>query len=390
MHPDRALEMIRGVEPRRQVEEVPLERALGRVLAEPVASPIDSPPFAKAAMDGYAVRSADATDTYRLLGTVAAGDRPVLAVGPGECVQIMTGAMMPAGADQVIQVEFTERTGTDGRTIRRVRPETGRNVIERGENLRRGQTVLEPRVLAPQDIGALAASGIGRVPVAVAPRVAVLSTGSELRPPGEPLGPGQVYDSNGPQLVAQAGRLACPARTLGIVADRPAALSAAVRDGLASCDVLLLSGGVSMGEFDHVPRVLADAGVEVLFHGLEMKPGKPTLFGRTERGYVFGLPGNPVTAFVVFEVLVRPLLYRWMGLEERPPAFRVRLAQAVRRRQADRVEYLPVRLAGGEAHPLPYHGSAHLNALSEANGLIRLEQGVAALEAGEEIDARPI
>lgn len=390
MHPDRALEMIRGVEPRRQVEEVPLERALGRVLAEPVASPIDSPPFAKAAMDGYAVRSADATDTYRLLGTVAAGDRPVRAVGPGECLQIMTGSMMPEGADQVIRVELTERTGAGGRMVRRVRPETGRNVIERGENLRRGQTVLEPRVLAPQDIGALAASGIGRVPVAVPPRVAVLSTGSELRPPGEPLGPGQVYDSNGPQLAAQAGRLACPARLLGIAADRPAALSEAVRDGLASCDVLLLSGGVSMGEFDHVPRVLADAGVEVLFHGLEMKPGKPTLFGRTERGYVFGLPGNPVTAFVVFEVLVRPLLYRWMGLEERPPVFRVRLAQAVRRRQAERVEYRPVRLAGGEAHPLPYHGSAHLNALSGANGLIRLEQGIAALEAGEEIDARPI
>ncbi len=406
LHPDRALEIIRGIEPRRRSEEVPLAQAAGRVLAERVTSPIDSPPFAKAAMDGYAVRSSDRSTSFRLLGTLAAGKRPGRAVGPGECLKIMTGAMLPAGADRVIRLELTEEKGG---IVRLLAPETARNVIARGENIRAGETVLEPRALAPQDIGALAAAGVSRVRVAVPPRIGVLSTGAELREPGEALGPGEIYNSNGPQLLAQAERLRCPARYFGIAPDEPGRLSREVRAALAECDLLLLSGGVSMGEFDYVPQVLRELGAQVLFHGLEVKPGKPTLLARLDPAggeqaggaagssgaaadacWVFGLPGNPVTVFVIFEVFVRPLVYRLMGIEERPLVVRLRLAEPVRRRQADRVEYRPVRLAGGEIHPLPYHGSAHLNALCAANGLIRLEQGVLNLEAGEEIDARPI
>ncbi len=419
MHPDRAMEIIRGITPWGQTEEVLLEQALGRALAGPVASPIDSPPFTKSAMDGYAVRDADAAagpPAWRLRGTVAAGDRSAAPLGPGECVKIMTGAMLPPGADRVVRLELTEER--DGR-VRLTAPETSRNVIERGENLKAGEVVLEPRLLAPQDIGVLAASGVARVRVAVPPRVGVLCTGSELREPGEPLRAGEIYNSNGPQLAAQVALLRCPVRYRGIAVDEPAALSAAVRSALAECDVLLLSGGVSMGEFDYVPRVLRELGAEVLFHGLEVKPGKPTLLARLPGGkdaarrcgplpaerpasdtssgaaaandrYIFGLPGNPVTVFVIFELFVRPLLLRRMGLEDRPRLLRLRLAETVRRRQADRVEYRPVRLEGGQILPLDYHGSAHLNALSGANGLIRLEQGVHALEAGEEIDARPI
>ena len=274
----------------------------------------------------------------------------------------MTGAMLPPGAQRVVQFEIAEER--DGR-VRLTAPETGRNVIERGENIRAGEVVLEPRRLAPQDLGVLAASGAARVQVAVPPRVArAVHRLGAARARASRSSRVQIYDSNGPQLAAQAGRLGCPARYLGIAADEPGPLAAAVRSALPGCDLLLLSGGVSKGEFDYVPGVLRGLGAEVLFHGLALKPGKPTLFARFpaadgEAGaaaaapkYIFGLPGNPVTVFVVFELLVRPLLLRLMGLEDRPTVLRLRLAAAVRRRARGAGRVPAGAPGGGEIHPL--------------------------------------
>lgn len=390
LHPDKALAMIeelRHEEPR--TERVALEQALGRALAEDVLAPEDSPPFPKAAMDGFAVSSADPGPDWRLAVTLAAGDAPARALARGECAKIMTGAMMPAGADKVIRVEYTrERDGV----VTLLSEEPNANVIPRGQNLRKGDRVLGPRMLAPQDVGVLASLGRAEVKVAVRPKVGVLATGSELRNPGEPLGPGQIYNSNGLQTCAQVSAAGGRPRYYGIVRDQPAALREAVTRALEECDLLLLSGGVSMGELDFVPAVLQECGVEILFHRIAIKPGKPTLFARRRgpRGavYVFGLPGNPVSAFVIFEVFVRPLLCGLLGLRYAPRTVRARLAEGFRRRDTERVELRPVRLERGEVRTLEFHGSAHLDALSGADALLRLEAGEGRLEEGSWTDVR--
>jgi len=394
LHPDEALEMIEALNPEPRTETVKLDEALGRALAEEVLAPEDSPPFAKAAMDGFAVSSADPGPSWRLAAALAAGDAPARALARGECAKIMTGAMLPPGADRVVRVEYTREQGG---TVTLLTEEPYANVIPRGENLRRGERVLGPRVLSPQDIGVLASLGRAEVRVAVRPVVGVLATGSELRNPGETLGPGQIYNSNGLQACAQVSAAGGRPRYYGIVRDEPEALRAAVGRALEECDLLLLSGGVSMGELDFVPGVLKDCGAEILFHKIAIKPGKPTLFARRERPgasgaahstYAFGLPGNPVSAFVIFEVFVRPLLARLQGLRFAPRTVHARLAEAVKRRDTERVELRPVRLERGEVRSLTFHGSAHLNALSGADALLRLEIGVSRLEEGSWTDVR--
>ena len=394
LHPDKALALIEALKPEPRTEVVRLEEALGRALAEEVLAPEDSPPFPKAAMDGFAVSAADPGPSWRLAATLAAGDAPGRALARGECAKIMTGAMMPPGADKVVRVEYTREQ--DG-VVTLLTEEPYANVIARGENLRNGERVLGPRVLAAQDVGVLASLGRAEVRVAARPEVGVLATGSELRNPGEPLGPGQIYNSNGLQACAQVSAAGGRPRYYGIVRDELAVLRGAVEKALAECDLLLLSGGVSMGELDFVPGVLRDCGAEILFHKVAIKPGKPTLFARRERegggspprpAYVFGLPGNPVSAFVIFEVFVRPLLARLLGLRYAPRTVRARLAESFQRRDAERVELRPVRLERGEVRALEFHGSAHLNALSGADGLLRLEAGVSRLEEGSWTDVR--
>jgi molybdopterin molybdotransferase len=390
LHPDKALAMIEELRlqgPR--TERVALDQALGRALAEEVLAPEDSPAFPKAAMDGFAVNSADPGPDWRLAVTLAAGDAPAKALARGECAKIMTGAMMPPGADKVIRVEYTREQ--DG-VVTLLSEEPNANVIPRGQNLRKGDRVLGPRMLAPQDVGVLASLGRAEVEVAVRPEVGVLATGSELRNPGEPLGPGQIYNSNGLQTCAQVSAAGGRPRYYGIVRDQPAVLRETVARALEECDLLILSGGVSMGELDFVPAVLKECGAEILFHKIAIKPGKPTLFARRQRSagpvYVFGLPGNPVSAFVIFEVFVRPLLYGLQGLRYAPRTVRARLAESIRRRDAERMELRPVRLEGGEVRALEFHGSAHLDALSGADALLRLEQGVSRLEEGSWTDVR--
>lgn len=384
---DTALAIIART-PRSPAEAVvPLADALGRVLARTVASPIDSPPFDKAAMDGFAVGRDDGSPEFRILETVAAGSGAGRAVQRGECARIMTGAMLPPGTGRVIRKEFAEEKHG---TIRPVQPEPGSNVIRRASNLAAGGALLGPKVLAAQDIGILAASGIAEVPVAVPPETVILCTGPEIRAPGEPLGPGQIYNSNGPQLAAQLAAMRCPSRQAGTVADEPAALTRALEGALGSCGLLLLTGGVSAGDFDFVPGCLEALGAEVLFHGVAVKPGKPTLFARRGGAWIFGLPGNPVSTFVIFEVFVRPFLYRSMGIEWTPRTVRGTLGAPVRRKSAERTEFLPVTVRGGVVTPVPFHGSAHLNALAGADGLIRVEKGVREVARGTEIDARLI
>jgi molybdopterin molybdotransferase len=385
LDPDKALELIRTITLNPETQTVPVAEACGRVLAEKVRARIDSPPFSKAAMDGFAVQGSDGSEKLRIVDTIVAGQVPHRRIGRGQCSRIMTGAMLPAGAERVIRVEFTEER--DG-WITVVQPETSDNVIRRGENLRAGQGLLEAKVLRPQDIGVLASQGIEAVRVAVSPLTGVITTGSELRSAGEKLEAGQIYNSNGPQLCAQLAEMNARCRYYGMVDDDPQKLSGILASALAECDLVLLSGGVSMGELDFVPEVLERQGARVHFHRLAIKPGKPTLFAQKGGKFIFGLPGNPVSTFIIFEVFVKMFLYRWMGLEYSPRTVRAALAETVRRRDSERLEYRPVRLEGNRVLPLDYHGSSHLSALRQAEGLIRIERGVSELTEGMEIDVR--
>ena len=385
LDPDAALKILEDFEFTPSVEVVPISEALGRVLAEAVRARVDSPPFSKAAMDGYALRASDGSERFQILEMIAAGDVPKNKIGPGQCSKIMTGAMMPEGADKIVRVEFTRES--EG-WMRVTEPEPYANIIERGENLRAGDPLLDPKVLRAQDIGVLASQGYASVSVSVVPVVGVITTGSELRSAGQQLEAGEIYNSNGPQLCAQVQAMGARWRNYGVVPDDPKQLAGAIDRALGDCDVLLLSGGVSMGDLDFVPGVLKTLGAQVVFHKLAVKPGKPTLFARKERSFVFGLPGNPVSTFIIFEVFVKLFLYRWMGITGKPRVVSGTLAEAIKRRDAQRLEYRPVRLEGRRIIPLAYHGSSHLSALREAEGLIRIAIGTARIEEGSELDVR--
>ncbi|MFO7782712.1 MAG: molybdopterin molybdotransferase MoeA [Spirochaetia bacterium] len=399
-----ALSIVESQEHRLETEFVELSSAQGRCLSDAPKSTIDHPPFTKAAMDGYAVSRGDTSAELRILETIAAGDVPAQEVGPGTCSRIMTGAMLPAGADKVHRVEYAEER--EGYMIPS-RAEPARNVIERGENLTAGESALGPRLLAPQDIGVAASLGLARLEVVRMPHVGIIATGSELAEPGSEPAAGGIYNSNAYQLIAHARSAGCAPTYYGIAEDTEAALEEVLGRAFAAEDIIILTGGVSKGEFDYVPGVLGRAGVEVLFHRVAMKPGRPTLFGRREtpapggRGegpgrdpggtqYVFGLPGNPVSAFVTFEVFVKALLYRLAGLRFSPPLVPATLSVAIDKKDAERTEFIPVRWNGSTVEPVRYGGSSHLSALADTDALLMLDVGTTRLETGARVDVRPI
>jgi molybdopterin molybdotransferase len=384
---EQALRIIESVPPDGRLETVSLEDALGRVLPRAAVALIDSPPFDKSTMDGFAVGRDDDSAEYRVLETIAAGDTQKLAVRKGECARIMTGAPLPAGADRVIRRELTEEKNG---IIRPIGADPGVNVIRRGANLKAGQPLVQPKILMAQDIGILAASGIPRLALSVPPVTGIICTGSEIRQPGEPLGPGQVYESNSALLRAQLLAMRCRGSFLRSVEDEPGALSAAIDAACAACEVVLLTGGVSAGDFDYVPRCLQERGAEILFHGVAVKPGKPALFARSGACWIFGLPGNPVSTFVIFEVLVKPFLYRRMGITWQPLSYPAVLAETIKRREADRTEFIPVRMRDGAATPVAYHGSSDLNGLGAADGLLRVPRGTFEVPKGTAVEVRPI
>jgi molybdopterin molybdotransferase len=315
-----ALDLVLADLPRVGTEYVVLPQAVGRVLAAPVQASRDVPPFRNAAMDGFAVRAADvaaagaqAPVTLRILEVVGAGALPRHTVAAGTATKIMTGSLMPDGADAVVRVEDTTEQDGSVRVLVSVAP--GVSVRHPGEDMRAGETVLTPgRELRPADIGLLASLGVAVVPVARRPSVAILATGDELVDLGQPLGPGQIVNSNAYTLAAAVEEAGGAPRLLGIVRDTPEATRGAFGEALAN-DMVLSTGGVSMGTFDLVRQTLADLGVIERFWKIAQKPGKPLTFGMRDRVPVFGLPGNPVSSLVCFYLYVRPALRAMMGFE---------------------------------------------------------------------------
>jgi molybdopterin molybdotransferase len=385
---------------------MPLLDACGRLLAAPVVSDCDSPPWDRAMMDGFAVRSADVSSAAAVeldvVVDLAAGDVTALGLRPGCCARIMTGAPIPAGADAVVPVECavdgTARVHAGGRVrLRDERCSAGQHIGRQGAAFRRGQEVLSVgATLGAAEIGLAAEAGATHVVAAPRVRVAILSTGSELVSPDAVPAFGQTRNSNGPMIAAAVKLLDAEPISLGLAADRPEAIRAAVAQGLAA-DVLVLSGGVSAGDLDLVPEIFRLCGVEKIFHKVKLKPGKPVWFGvvRRERAsptLVFGLPGNPASSLVCFELFVRPALRILAGRphdEWHLPRAKARLS-APAKAAADRPVYLPCRLSGSaaalEATPLPWTGSSDLLGLAGAAGMIAMPADGRRHDAGETVE----
>lgn len=372
---EEAQRLLRSLVPPPRVERVPLQQARGRVLVRAIRSDLDMPPFDKAMMDGYAVRSGDLKRTPVELPVreeIPAGRPPRRKVIPGTCSRIMTGAPMPEGADAVVPVEWTEGSESRVRILRGVR--RGGNVAERGEDMACRSLVLDPGVrIRAAEVGILAAVGCTRVPVYRRPTCSLLVTGDELVAPGRRPGAGQIRNSNESALAAQLHSAGLDPRLLGVASDRIPVLRRLVRKGLES-DLFLLSGGVSAGKWDHVVPVLRSEGVRPVFHQVQVRPGRPLFVGTSGGKRIFALPGNPVSAFVLFELFVRPFVRRWEGEVWEEDRVRGVLEQGVTGNR-ERVQCLPARWNGGRVHPLPWGGSADLFTLGKADCLIVVPSG---------------
>jgi molybdopterin molybdotransferase len=398
---DRIIEHVHPLVP----VDVDLAAAQGLVLAQDIVSNVESPPFDKALMDGYAIRSADLDGdqvTLMVIDELTAGRVSGKKVGPREAIRIMTGAPIPDGADLVVRMEETQTLKQGGGVVVQTRHTApGTNIIRRGTALQFGDLILKAgRQLRAQELGALAEVGRARFPTIPRPLVGVLATGDELVPVDQEPAPGQIRNTNETMLLAQVSRLGSARFPLGIARDDRQHLEKKVRAGLR-CDVLCLSGGVSAGKLDLVPAVLDVCGVQEVFHKVEMKPGKPVWFGVLDqsraadgkRHYIFGLPGNPVSSMVCFELFVRTAIHRLAGIEPaRPVPVAARMAISHHHRD-ERPTYFPSRLeasqSGPQVTPVDWKGSSDLRSTVDANAMTFFPAGEREFAAGEIVDVYP-
>ncbi|HOT03254.1 MAG TPA: molybdopterin molybdotransferase MoeA [Methanolinea sp.] len=387
---EEAIHAATSIAPHPGREEIPLEDAAGRVLAEAITADVDIPGFNRSIVDGYAVRASDtigAGETIpsmlTLLGTVRMGQAPVLSLKTGECAYIPTGGELPDGADAVVMIEHCERIDDQVLVKRPVAP--GENLIRKGEDFARDMMVLPGgRRLTPPEIGVLAAVGCHTVPVCTRPSIGVISTGNELIPVREIPTGSQIRDSNSAMIGAYLQRSGCCATLYGVIPDDRQSLQRALERALSQNDAVILSGGSSKDDRDLCADIIGDLG-EVLVHGVAIAPGKPTIIGKCRGKPVLGLPGHPASALVVLDRIGRPLLAAMAGEVMRPACTRsAQLAQnipSVRGRE----DYVRVRLEGDRAYPL-FGKSGLLNTLVQSDGLIRIPAGREGLEEGETIE----
>lgn len=384
------------ITPIKGVEQLPVRTALGRILATPIISTINVPPYTNSAMDGYALRGADlpgsGTTRLRVIGRSMAGTPFTGQVNAGEVVRIMTGAVMPEGADTVLMQEDVQVDGEN--ILLNSGHKAGDNVRHTGEDMAIGAVVLEPgKQLLPAELGVLASLGIAEVRVHRRLRVAFFSTGDELKSLGETLEAGQIYDSNRYTLHGMLMRLGVELLDLGVIRDDRAAIRQAFQDAAANADVVITSGGVSVGEADFVKQTLDELG-QVDFWKIAMKPGKPLAFGKLGAAVFFGLPGNPVSVMATFYQFVQPALHAMMGMHT-PLSLTVRVPCAVTlKKQAGRLEYQRGILHADATGRLAVstsgrQGSHVLSSMSKSNCFIILAADSTGVQAGELVDVQP-
>ncbi len=369
-------------------ETIPFKESLNRILEDDVTSDIDLPPFNRATVDGYACRRKDLGNEMEVLEIIPAGQVPLKTIHHNQCSKIMTGAVVPDGADTVFMVEYSEQT-VSGK-VRFTGSFTKENISVQGEDVMTGDTVLrQGTLIRPQEIAIMATVGCTQVRASRKVRIAVISSGDELVEPTEKPGMAGIRNSNAYQLMAQIEKAGATGKYLGIVADDENETLRMLKNALSDSDIVLLTGGVSMGDFDFIPSVMERAGINILFTRVKVQPGKPTTFGIHSNALVFGLPGNPVSSFVQFELLVKPLLCKMMGYDYKAFTVPLQMGSDFSRKAADRLGWIPVSITdNGHVLPVEYHGSGHISSLSAATGLVALQIGKHKLEKGEVVSVR--
>ena len=372
------------------VEPCHFIKSLNLILAEDITSDIAMPPFDKSAVDGYACRKSDILYELEVIEIIPAGKVPEKEIGKFQCAKIMTGAPLPIGADAVLMLEDVEEIGKN--RIRYMKDKVKQNICYQGEDMLEGLVVLTAGTLIkPQHIAVMATAGCVMPKVYRKIKVAVISTGDELVEPSVKPSLSQIRNSNAYQLLAQAEKMGAEAVYSGIASDSKKSMHKIITEAFEKADVVLLTGGVSMGDFDYVPKVLNDLGVDIKFKSIAVQPGRPTLFGTNGNQYIFGLPGNPVSSFVQFELLVKLLIYKLSGHDYHPLKLKIPIGKDFSRKRSDRLSVIPCKiLETGEVVPLEYHGSAHINSLTEASGLILIPIGVTKIKMGEIVNVRLI
>jgi len=387
---EQAEKIISKVQTIIQTEKVSLLQSIGRVLAKNIYSDINIPPFNKSAVDGFACKHSDFEKKIKLkkAGVIAAGDYFENELHEGECVKIMTGAKIPKGADCVVMIEdiieydeFIEFT----------KEKTSLNICFKAEDIKENEIVLKKGLkIKAQHVAVLASVGTTQVDVSKKPVIGVLSTGNELiEPEFKPHGP-YIRNSNAWQLSAQIINSGAKPYYFGIVKDDRKATLNSIKDSVDKCDILLLTGGVSAGEFDFVPDILTEISAEILFKSIAVQPGKPTVFSRFKDKYIFGLPGNPVSAFVQFELLVKNLINKYLGIDEPNNDATFTMGTDIVRKKTERKSFLPVLIRKGEVFPIDYNGSAHIHSYTFADGIVAIEQGDLMLKKGDLVNVRLI
>ncbi|MCX6279889.1 MAG: molybdopterin molybdotransferase MoeA [Bacteroidetes bacterium] len=373
------------------IENISLAGSSGRILAEDIVSDIDMPPFDKSAVDGFACRMEDLQTTLpaAIIETILAGIVPQKTIVRGTCSRIMTGAMVPRGADCVVMVEDTVEQAGD--KVAFTKEKTGKNICFKGEDIRLGEIVLEKGIIIKSaQIAVLASVGVVNPSVFKLPETGVISTGDELVEPSVVPKNAQIRNSNASQLESQIRITPSIHKYYGIAADDFRSLANIIEKAMNENDLVLLTGGVSMGDFDFVPAVMQELGIEILFKSIAIRPGKPTVFGRRDNKYIFGLPGNPVSSFVLFEVLVKPFLFKMMGHNYSPKEFILPMGCRFSRRSSERKSLIPVQIRDGSVFPVDYHGSAHINAFTIADAIMIMEIGSTIINQGDLVHVRPI
>lgn len=366
---------------------IPAEEAAGRVIKEDVYSKIDMPPFDKSAMDGYAVNFLDVRTVpvkLKCAGVLQAGELFTKKIRRGECVKIMTGAPLPANTDSVVMVENTRASGGCVNLLAAVKK--GENVCFRAEDIKQGEKVLaKGRTICVSDIAVLAACGRRFVKAVAMPQAAILNTGGEIVPLGNRRGKNKIYNSNGPLLSCLLKADNIEPRCLGIAKDRVSELKKKVIQGL-NADVLLISGGVSMGDFDLVPAALESLGAKKIFHKVNIKPGKPLLFAVKDKTLIFGIPGNPVSNFLAYQIFIRPALAKMSGEKPRIAPFEKGILTAALAHNPGRKRFVLVKISkknsGYYLTPVETHGSADILALSKADGFMIVDAHTPRVKAG--------
>lgn len=387
---DEAYKFVTTNVPTLPKENILLSLALNRVLATDVCSDMDMPPFDKAAVDGYACRRADLEKKLHLIEVVGAGAVPIKSVSEGCCTKIMTGAMVPAGADCVVMVEQTQQL--DEHTIVVTDTKTKNNIAAKAEDIATGDVVIkEGTLIKPNHLAVLAAVGASKLDVYQKVKLTVFSTGDELVEPEEEPAMAKIRNSNGIQLVNQASLMGCEVSYGGIIPDNEHSSRNMIAQAFLKSDVVVLSGGISMGDFDYIPKILHELGIHLLFKSVAVQPGRPSVFGRSGNKFVFALPGNPVSSFNIFELLAKPFLYRMMGYAYQPVKIQMPLANDFQRKSSGRHAFVPASVnINGEVETIDYHGSAHISALVDAKVLVSVPLGVEKLKKGALVDVRLI